>query len=204
MSSRSGPNVGDLLAAARAGNHEARGTLLSHYRRHLELLARTHISQRLQGKADAADLVQETCLQAHRHFAGFRGRSEAEFVGWLRSILKRLLANHARHYLETRQRNARLERTIAAPLDDHSTAGCEPVATNSSPSEEALRHEAELRLHAAIEQLPSDYRRVIVLRNVEGLSYADVAQQMGRSVDGVQKLWIRSLAQLRRRLHAIE
>ena len=52
-----------------------------------------------------------------------------------------------------------------------------------------------MQIRAAIEQLPSEYRQVIVLRNVEGLSYADVAQQMGRSVDGVQKLWIRSLAQ---------
>src|ERR1700722_2844632 len=110
MSLRLHLSVGDLIAAAHAGDREARGVLLSHYRRHLELLARTRLNQRLQGKADAADLVQETCLQAHRHFAAFRGRTEAEFVAWLRSILKRLLANHARRYLVTRRRDARLER----------------------------------------------------------------------------------------------
>ena len=143
-------------------------------------------------------------MQAHRHFAAFRGCTEAEFVAWLRSILKRLLANHARRYLVSRRRDARLERTIARPLDDRPTADCEPVARNSSPSDEAVRHEATLQIRAAIEQLPSEYRRVIDLRNVEGLSYADVAERMGRSVDGVQKLWIRSLAQLRRRLQSID
>jgi RNA polymerase sigma-70 factor (ECF subfamily) len=204
MSLRLHSSVGDLIVAARAGNREARGELLSHYRRHLELLARARLHQRLQGKTDAADIVQETCLQAHRHFGTFRGRTEAELIAWLRSIVKRLLANHARHFLATGRRDARLERPIVRPADAHLATPCEPLALDSSPADEALRHEAVMQLRAAIEELPSDYRRVIDLRMARGLSYADVALQMGRSVDGVQKLWIRSLAQLRRRLETNE
>ena len=52
----------------------------------------------------------------------------------------------------------------------------------------------------ALGALPADYREVIVLRHIETLPFADVAQRMGRSEDSVQKLWVRALAQLRRTL----
>ena len=70
-----------LLAKARAGDTAALGTLLEQYRGYLTLLARTQIGRRLQGKADAADLVQETFLQVHQHITGFRGTSQTENNG---------------------------------------------------------------------------------------------------------------------------
>jgi RNA polymerase sigma-70 factor (ECF subfamily) len=66
-----------LLREARAGDGATLGQLLELYRQYLGLLARVQIGQRLQGKVDASDLVQETFLEAHRHFARFRGASEA-------------------------------------------------------------------------------------------------------------------------------
>jgi RNA polymerase sigma-70 factor (ECF subfamily) len=62
------------------------------YENYLLLLARLQIGRRLQSKVDAADLVQETFLEAHRHFTQFRGRTEEELVGWLRQILAANLA----------------------------------------------------------------------------------------------------------------
>ena len=76
-----------LIDRAKAGENEALGELLAAYRRYLRLLAGMQIDRRLQGKADASDLVQETCLEAHRHFEMFRGQSEGEFAAWLRTIL---------------------------------------------------------------------------------------------------------------------
>ena len=72
-----------LLQEARSPDGAALGRLLELYRRYLSLLARVQIGQRLQGKVDASDIVQETFLDAHRNFARFRGASEAELVGWL-------------------------------------------------------------------------------------------------------------------------
>src|SRR5438445_13375943 len=68
----------DLLRAARAGDADARGRLLDGYRNYLTLLARLQLGRTLRGKADPADLVQETFLRAHRDFAQFRGATEAE------------------------------------------------------------------------------------------------------------------------------
>src|SRR5687768_4915382 len=106
-----------LLREARAGDAASLGRLLELYRRYLALLARVQIGQRLQGKVDSSDLVQETFLEAHRHFAHFRGVSEGELVRWLRQILAARLADLLRRYLGTQGRDVRLEREIEDAFD---------------------------------------------------------------------------------------
>jgi RNA polymerase sigma-70 factor (ECF subfamily) len=81
-----------MLALARSAGGEAVGRLLECYRDYLALLARVQISRNLQGRVDPSDVVQETFLAAHRDFPGFRGRTEAELVSWLRQILVARLA----------------------------------------------------------------------------------------------------------------
>jgi RNA polymerase sigma-70 factor (ECF subfamily) len=191
----------ELLSLALGGDREALGALLGLYRQYLTLLARTQVGRRLQGKADASDLVQEACLEAHRHMHQFRGTTEAEFAAWLRSILAGLVANLVRRYLGTKQRDARLEQALVVELNNTSCVldrGL--VAAVSSPSEQAVRREASVQLADALEQLPPDYRQVIILRHLEGLPFAQVAEQMDRSVDSVEKLWVRALARLRKAL----
>ena len=191
----------ELLRAARGGNADALGTLLAVYRSYLGLLARTQISRRLRCKADASDLVQETLLEAHRHFDIFRGGTEAEFAAWLRSILAGRLANHVRRFIGAKQRDARLEQALAGELNKSSCILQQGLAAAiSSPSEQAVRHEDALLLAEALERLPEHYRQVIILRHLEGLPFAEVAQMMDRSVDSVEKLWVRALARLRRGL----
>src|SRR5437667_1785582 len=109
MNSDAGRDPEELLGRARAGGGLALGELLELYRSYLALLARVQIGQRLQGKLDAADLVQETFLEAHRHFAQFRGSAEGELLGWLRQILAGVLANIVRRFYRTRRRDVRLE-----------------------------------------------------------------------------------------------
>src|SRR5260370_30878102 len=96
MSSGAGADPGVLLGPARAGSGPALGQLLELYRSYLALLARLQIGRRLQGKVDAGDLVQDTFLEAHRHFGEFRGTVEAELVCWLRQILAGRLAHLVR------------------------------------------------------------------------------------------------------------
>jgi RNA polymerase sigma-70 factor (ECF subfamily) len=197
-----GPEPEALLQSARAGDGSAVGRLLELYRNYLALLARLQIGRRLRGKVDDFDLVQETFLKAHRDFAEFRGETESEFVAWLRRILAWTLANHVRHYLGTRRRDVRLERDLAGELDQSSQAlGGELVAApHSSPSERAARREQAVLLADALARLPADYREVIVLRHLEGLSFPEAAGRMGRSTEAVKKLWARAVAQLRRTL----
>jgi RNA polymerase sigma-70 factor (ECF subfamily) len=190
-----------LLLEARAGDGATLGRLLELYRRYLALLARVQIGQRLQGKVDASDLVQETFLEAHRHFPRFQGASEAQFVHWLRQILAAKLADLLRRYLGTQGRDVRLEREIEAAFDRSSVLldrGL--VAPQPSPSQQAARREQAVLLADALGELPDDYREVIVLRHLEGLTFPQVAERMGRSLDSVEKLWLRALGKLRQLL----
>ena len=186
-----------LLRQARMKNGAALGQLLELHRSYLALLARLQIGRRLQGKVDAADLVQETFLEAHRHFTLFHGSTKEAFAGWLREILAGRLAKLVRHYFGTRRRNVRLEQALAAELEQSSQVLDRGfLAPSSSPSHQAARREEAVLLAAALELLPEDYREVLILRHLEGLSFPGVAGRMGRTVESVKKLWARALPRL--------
>ena len=187
-----------LLQKARGGDEAARGELLGSYSRYLTLLARVQIGRRLQGKVDPADVLQDTFLEAHRQFPQFRGTSEAELTAWLRRILAGQLTLVFRRFLGTKARDVRFEQDLGADLDHSSQAmGNGLAASISTPSQHAVRREQAVLLANALARLPDDYREVIILRNLEGLGFAEVSARMGRSEDSVQKLWVRALGNLR-------
>jgi RNA polymerase sigma-70 factor (ECF subfamily) len=195
------PELDDLLRRARADDSAALGELLERYRAYLTLLARLQIDRRFRGKADAADLVQETFLEAHRAFPRFRGQTEAELAAWLRAILAANLADLARRFLQAKRRDVRLERELADDLDRSSRAmGQGLVAPTSTPSQQVARREQAILLAEALQRLPPDYREVLVLHYLEGLGHPEVAHRMGRTIDSVKNLWARALGKLRRSL----
>ena len=183
----------------RGAGDSSLGPRLEAHRDYLTILARMQIGQRLRGKVDPTDVVQETFLHAVRDVAQFRGNSDEELAGWLRRILAARLADLVRRYCGTRGRDVRLEQTLQVALD-HSSQMLDRgrVAPLSSPSQQAVRHEQATWLAGALEQLPEDYREVLVLHHLEGCAFPEVARRMGRSVEAVKKLWARALARLRR------
>ena len=187
-----------LLELARAGRADALGQLLELYRDYLTLLARLQVRRRLQGKFDGADLVQETFLKAHRSFVQFRGHTEAEFIAWLRRILATSVANLVRRHCHAQSRDVNLERELIGAFEESSRALDQSlICDQSSPSQRASRREQSVLLANALGRLPEDYREVVVLRHLEGLTFPDIAQQMRRTVDSVKKVWARALARLR-------
>jgi RNA polymerase sigma-70 factor, ECF subfamily len=193
------PPMEDLLERARGGDDDALGRLLERFRAYLTLLARVQIGRRLQGKADCADVVQEAFLDAARQFPHFRGATEPELAAWLRQILAGQLAHLVRHYFGTQRRDVRLERDLGDDLDQSSggLGNLALAAAQSTPSERASRREQAVLLSEALGGLPEDYREVITLRHMEGLTFPQVAERMGRSVDSVEKLWLRAVTRLR-------
>ncbi len=193
-----------LLRDARAGNECALGELLNRYRPYLGLLARLKVDRQLQARMDDSDLVQDTCLSAHRDFPQFLGKTSQEFTAWLREVMAHVAANHIRDQHRQR-RDVRRERDLRQMLNESSQMLDRALADNhSSPSQGANRQERAVLLADALSQLPADYREVLVLRELEGKSLAEVAQQMDRSVNATQKLWARALLQIRRQLKALE
>ncbi len=198
MSETAPPTPEQLLRLAHDG--DVLGRLLESYRNYLKMLAQLQIDVRLQGKVDASDLVQETFLAAHRDFGAFRGTTEAELLQWLRRVLANRLATLVRRFYTAQCRDVRLERRLDEELNRSSQMARALVASQSTPSQRAARREQGVLLADALQRLPSHYREVVVLRHLRELSFPEVARRMGRSVDSVEKLWVRALATLHRSL----
>lgn len=185
------------LQAARDGSESALGDLLGRYRKLLKMLVRTQLHGPMQAKADASDVVQDTLMNAVKGFASFQGVTESSLIAWLRTILACQLANLYRHHYAGR-RSIQLEQRLDAQLHQSSMALQGALQTDSSPSQQAANEEQLVALADAIESLPEHYRTVILLRYVRGQQFSDIAEHMGRSRDGVRKLWVRALAQLKK------
>jgi RNA polymerase sigma-70 factor (ECF subfamily) len=188
-----------LLAEARAGQAESLGALLERYRDYLQLLAQAQLGDRLRARANPSDLVQETFLQASRHFGQFRGTSEEEWRGWLRRILRRRLLRLVRKHLAARKRAAGREVAFAPEGSTAAPPGGQGalVSPHSSPSAQAGRREVAALVADRLARLPAPYRDVLVLRHLQGLGFPEVARRMGRSPGAVRILWLRALERLR-------
>jgi RNA polymerase sigma-70 factor (ECF subfamily) len=194
-------NAEQLLAEARNGRGDSLGALLELYRNYLYLLARTQIDLHLQARANPSDVVQETFLQACGHFGQFRGNSEKELLSWLRRILVHNLARLVERQVKAQKRNVRREvsleryQTLLHQSSQHFEDAL--VSQCSSPSVQAQRRELATLVADQLAQLPPAYREVIVLRNLEGLAFDEVARRMDRTPGAVRILWLRALEQLR-------
>jgi RNA polymerase sigma-70 factor (ECF subfamily) len=140
---------------------------------------------------DAEDVVQEACLRAYQFFDGFHG---ADGRAWLLTIVR----NTCYTWLE---RNRAREPAMTFDEEKHSTA--DPAA---SPDRLLLQTEDRQLLRAALEALPPEYREVIVLRELEGLSYKEVAAVAGIPLGTVMSRLARARERLQQGLakHARE
>jgi RNA polymerase sigma-70 factor (ECF subfamily) len=188
--------VSDLIVRARQGDGECRERLFALCRSYLGFVARSQLETWLKRKVDASDLVQETLLEAFRDFDRFQGVTEQEWLAWLKKILAHNAADFVRHYHGTAKREAGREVAFRDPDDSLARGAPEPAAVQLTPSREFLQIETELRVTAALAELPPDYQEVIVLRNLQRLPFNEVAQRMNRSRPAVQMLWTRAIKKL--------
>jgi RNA polymerase sigma-70 factor, ECF subfamily len=200
-SSQAGQRVCSLIDAARRGSGSSIGQLLQLYRNYLTVLATTQIEKRLQPRLSPSDVVQETMLRAAKNFGQFRGATEQELVAWLRQILVNNLAKFVEQHVLAARRDVRREVSIerlGAALERSTIqlAALLPAA-GKSPSMAVQQREEAVVLADRLSQLPDDYREVLVLRNLQGLPFEEVAERMERSVGAVRMLWLRAIEKLR-------
>jgi len=195
------PCIGRLLDKARRGEAESLGQLLQVYRNYLTVLASTQLDRRLRRRVNPSDLVQETMLAAHCDFAKFRGCSERELLAWLRQILINCLHHAIETHLKAKKRDVRrdisVEQVIAAL--DRSVVELAQVLADQGPSPSAglQQRERAVALADQLAKLRPQYRDVIALRNLQCLSFEEVADRMGRKPGAVRMLWLRAMEKLK-------
>jgi RNA polymerase sigma-70 factor (ECF subfamily) len=194
--------VAQWLAAARAGSREALGQLLEAARQYLLSIARQEFDPDLRAKNSPSDVVQETFVEAQRDFGQFRGDTEAELLAWLRQLLLHRVGKLRRRYRDTQKR--RLAREVALGGDDSTDGPAGGLAANvPSPSGQAMEHEQDQALRAALERLPHDYQQVITLRYQEQLPFEEIGRMLRRSPDAARKLWARAVERLQEELEPL-
>jgi RNA polymerase sigma-70 factor (ECF subfamily) len=191
-------DLDELVRRAQQGDEPGREQLFAACRDYLGGMARVQVESWLRAKVDASDLVQQTLFEAHRDFARFQGATGGELMAWLRRILTHNALDLVRQYHGTAKRQARREVGLRRSGDESALdrGAAEPAAPGPTPSEEAIRHDDQLRVAAALAELSPDHRDVIVLRNLERLPFEDVARLMNRSRPATQMLWMRAMKKL--------
>ena len=189
----------EWLAAARAGSQDALGQALEACRGYLLLIAQRELGPQLQAKGGASDLVQETLLEAVRDFARFQGNSEDELLHWLRRLLLNNLADFTRRYRETGKRQIELEIRLEGG-DSSAERGGGLAGSLPSPSSQLRAGEQAEAIRRAVERLPDDYRRVIILRYQEERSFEEITDLLGLTANAARKLLLRAVERVQREL----
>lgn len=147
--------------------------------------------------ADAEDLVQETYLKAYRAFGSFE--SGTNLKAWLYRILTNTFINAYR---------ARRRRPEESDLDDvedlylyRRLGGLEAVSAGRSAEEEVLDHFTEAEVKAAVEALPESFRMAVLLADVEGFSYKEIAEIVDVPIGTVMSRLHRGRRALQKMLH---
>ena len=159
-----------LIADLKAGSEEAFALLIAQYHQPLFSL----IARSLQDPADAADITQEVFLKVFRSIRGFHGGSSLRT--WLYRIALREASNQRRWWSRHKRQEITLDTPAESAGDDAPSLSAMLASHSSSPFDNAQQAELRTRVEAALRELPESFRHVVILREIEGLGYEEIAE----------------------------
>ena len=167
-----------LVERAAAGDHRAYELLVIKYQRRIERL----IGRMVRDVDLVPDIAQETFIRAWRALHQFRG--DAQFYTWL----YRIAVNTAKKSLMELKRNPVVTETAlhSADDDDETSRRENELTSESTPESELAAREIAAAVNAAMEALPEDLRTAVTLREIEGLSYEEIAEAMNCPIGTVR------------------
>ena len=181
-----------LVEDAQRGDAAALEALLARHYPALRAFIRLRLNSPLRQKESSSDLAQSVCRDVLVGLHGFEYRGESSFKAWLfKSALNKIRKKEV--FYRALKRDIGLEVDLQSAHADPELSACYAPL---SPSNAAAGREAVQRLEAAFEALPEDYREVLTLARIAGLSHAEIAAQMDRSVAASRVLLSRALARL--------
>jgi RNA polymerase sigma-70 factor (ECF subfamily) len=195
-----------LLDRARRADAEAVNQLFARYRQPLRRMVALRLDDRLRGRVDPSDVIQEAQLEVFTRLAEYLANPTMPFPLWLRlEVGKHLLLVHRRH-LKTQMRDVRRE--VPLPSGISLLASSQALAKalmdgQASPDDAILRAERCARLRQALDDLDPIDREVLTLRHFELLGREETAQLLGISPAAAAKRYLRALERLRASLASL-
>ena len=181
----------ELVVRVQQGDNKAFDLLVLKYQLRLSKL----VSRFLSNQSDVPDVVQESFIKAYRALPNFRG--ESAFYTWL----YRIAINTAKNHLVSQSRKSPANSIDVQDAEDYGAS--EWLKEYASPEREALADELKSTIYIAIDDLPSDLREAITLREIEGLSYEDIAVVMDCPIGTVRSRIFRAREAIDEKLEPI-
>jgi RNA polymerase sigma-70 factor (ECF subfamily) len=181
-----------LIAELRAGSEEAFAWLIARYHKPIfSLLART-----VQDRTEAADLTQEVFVKVFRGVGNFHG--ESSLRTWIYRIALHEASNQRRWWTRHKQREVPIEQELTE-ADGGAPVRLKEMLIDQaeSPYEMAVHEETRARVEAALSQVPEPFRTTLILRDIEGFVYEEVAEMQGVNLGTVKSRLVRGRAHLK-------
>jgi len=186
-----------LVALAKDGDESALDRLCRIYSERVRWVVRLRMGGEMRSKLESMDLVQDALIYAVRDLGKFTYKNEGDFLLWLSRIVEnRLRDNLDKLHANKRDIHKEVRLDSYKPATGKSFAGAVGPVDYTTPSAIMSKREDLARLALAIDALKPEYRKVIVLTKIEGLSYKEIADQIGKSPDAVRMLVSRAIAVL--------
>jgi RNA polymerase sigma-70 factor (ECF subfamily) len=189
-----------LLQRLAQGDREGLGTLLERHRKRLRRMVALRLDQRLQGRIDASDVLQEAFLEVAARLPEYLRQPSMPFFLWLRFLTGQKLLELHRHHLGAQMRDAGREVSLhrgSLPEASSAALAAQLLGHDTRPSEAAIRAERKIRLQEALNGMDPLDREVLALRHFEHLNNAETAQVLGLQESAASKRYIRALKKLK-------
>jgi RNA polymerase sigma-70 factor, ECF subfamily len=196
MTSQNSNETNRLLQHVADGDQESWGELLTRHEDRLQRMVAFRLDQRLQGRIDPLDVVQEAFLEASEHRAEFFQNPSVTLLLWLRGIVGNKLLELHRFHLGTRMRDAGREVSLyrgTMPEASSAALAAQLMGHATRPSEAAVRAEVKIRLQEALNVMDPIDREVIALRHFEQLTLAETAHVLGIKEKAAGMRYLRAL-----------
>ncbi|MFI5459141.1 MAG: sigma-70 family RNA polymerase sigma factor [Isosphaerales bacterium] len=199
-------NEDDRLRLAAQGDAGSWEALVAESRQRLRRMVAFRLDQRLQGRIDPSDVLQDAYLEAWQDLDNYLRLPVLPFFLWLRGIAGNKVREVHRHHLGTQMRDPRREVSICdGALSETTTSALAAglIGNLTRPSEEAIRVELKLRLQDALNAMDSLDREVLALRHFEQLSPIETAQVLGIKEKAAGMRYVRALRRLKKILSSL-
>lgn len=164
----------ELVRRVQRGDSAAFDALVRKYQHRITSL----IGRYIPDWSECQDVAQETFIRAYRALGNFRG--DAQFYTWLH----RIAVNTAKNHLVSQNRRPPTDDVDASDAEQFDTGA--RLRVTDTPEHELLRQEIERTVMRAVESLPEELRTAITLREMDGLSYDEIAARMGCPIGTVR------------------
>jgi len=190
----------ELLKHAEGGNAEAVGRLLNRHRESVRQMIQYRLDRAIARRVDASDVVQDVLLEASQRFEKYLADPKLPFHLWLRQIAKdSLIDMHRRHKVAQRRSVDREQPLFAPQFSDQSSfdLAAQLKDPELTPAAATIRKELGVRFLTALDELYDEDREIVMMRHVELLENAEVAQILEISPPAAGMRYLRALRKLR-------